>query len=297
MQIRKAERKKAKLRLGIAAPSGSGKTYGAILIAKGLGGKIGMIDTEHGSGDLYADLCDYDIVTISAPYTIEKYIQAIKLFEAYEYSSIIVDSLSHAWAGEGGLLDKQGKIADSGKGNGYTAWRTVTPEHNQLVDTILQSKCHIIATMRSKTEYVIEKNSNGKDVPRKIGMAPIQRDGMEYEFTVMLDIDMNHVASASKDRTRLFDGLFFKIDESTGEKLNNWLEQGEPEKQLDPLDIFALENEINEAQSKETLSSIWENIKIKCGERNDANTRKSLKLIVEARLAYLNEMESDKKVD
>jgi hypothetical protein len=231
MQIRKAERKKAKLRLGIAAPSGAGKTYGALKLAFGLGGKVGLIDTEHGSGDLYADLGDYDIIPIQAPYTVHKYLEAIRLFEFEKYSTIIIDSLSHAWAGDGGLLDKQGKAADK-SGNSYMAWRQVTPDHNALVDAMLQSPCHIIATMRAKTEYVQEKNeSTGKNVVRKVGMAPVQRDGMEYEFTVMLDIGMDHTATASKDRTRLLDGQYFKITEKTGQELLAWLEDGkEPPK-------------------------------------------------------------------
>lgn len=226
LTIRKAERRKARLRLGISAPSGAGKTYSALLIAFGLGGKVGMIDTEHGSGDLYADLGEYDIISIGAPYTVAKYLEAIKAFEAAEYDTIIIDSLSHAWAGEGGLLDKQGKIADSGRGNSYTAWRTITPEHNALVDAMLRSPCHVIATMRAKTEYVIEKNDKGKDTPRKVGMAPVQRDGMEYEFTVMLDMSVEHIASASKDRTRLFDGQFVKPSIETGRALLAWLETG-----------------------------------------------------------------------
>lgn len=225
MQIRKAERKKAKLRLGIAAPSGAGKTYSALLMAFGLGGKVGLIDTEHGSGDLYAHLGDYDIIGIEAPYTIAKYTQAIKAFEEAGYSTIIIDSLSHAWAGDGGLLDKQGKMADRGQ-NSFAAWRTITPEHNALVDAMLRSPCHIIATMRAKQEYVLEANTAGKQQPKKVGMAPVQREGMEYEFTVMLDVDMQHIASASKDRTGLFDGQFFKISEATGQKLLEWLESG-----------------------------------------------------------------------
>lgn len=230
MEIRKAERKKAKLRLGIAAPSGAGKTYSALLLAFGLGGKVGLIDTEHGSGDLYANLGDYDIISIEAPYTVAKYTSAIKAFEQAGYSTIIIDSLTHAWAGDGGLLDKQGKMADRGT-NSFAAWRTITPEHNNLVDAMLRSPCHIVATMRAKQEYVLETNEKGKQQPKKVGMAPVQREGMEYEFTVMLDVDMNHIASASKDRTSLFDGRFFKIGEETGKELLQWLDAGvEPPK-------------------------------------------------------------------
>jgi len=225
MQIRKAERKKAKLRLGIAAPSGAGKTYSALLMAFGIGGKVGLIDTEHGSGDLYAHLGEYDVIGIEAPYTVAKYTEAIHAFEAAGYTTIIIDSLSHAWAGDGGLLDKQGKIADRGT-NSFAAWRTITPEHNALVDAMLQSPAHIIATMRAKQEYVLEVNDKGKQTPKKVGMAPVQREGMEYEFTVMLDVDMNHVASASKDRTSLFDGRYFKISTDTGKELLTWLETG-----------------------------------------------------------------------
>ncbi|WEF34902.1 ATP-binding protein [Pseudoduganella chitinolytica] len=233
MEIRKAERKKAKLRLGIAAPSGAGKTYSALLLAFGLGGKVGLIDTEHGSGDLYAHLGDYDIIGIEAPYTVAKYLQAIKAFEQAGYNVVIIDSLSHAWAGDGGLLDKQGKIADSGKQNGFAAWRTITPEHNSLVEAMLRSPCHIIATMRAKQEYVLETGANGKQTPKKVGLAPVQRDGMEYEFTVMLDVDMNHVASASKDRTGLFDGAYFKVTPETGTKLLGWLDTGTPPEVFD----------------------------------------------------------------
>jgi hypothetical protein len=225
MEIRKAQRTKAKLRLGIAAPSGAGKTYSSLLLAFGLGGKVGLIDTEHGSGDLYAHLGDYDVIGIEAPYAVSKYIEAIKAFEEAGYDTIIIDSLSHAWAGDGGLLDKQGKLADRGE-NSYAAWRKVTPDHNALVDALLQSKAHIIATMRSKQDYVLEVNDKGKQVPKKVGLAPVQRDGMEYEFTVMLDIDQQHVASASKDRTSLFDGRYFKINQDTGKELLAWLESG-----------------------------------------------------------------------
>jgi len=225
MQIVKAVRSKAKLRLGIAAPSGAGKTYSALLLGFGLGGKVGIIDTENGSANLYAHLGEYDIITLSSPYTIASYREAIKALETAGYTTIIIDSLSHAWAGEGGLLDKQGKIADGG-GNSFAAWRKITPEHNALVEAMLQSPCHIIATMRSKQEYVLETDSRGKSVPKKVGMAPVQREGMEYEFTICFEMDVEHNAHATKDRTSMFDGQYFKITSDTGKKLLTWLEQG-----------------------------------------------------------------------
>jgi AAA domain len=227
IQIRRAERKKAKLRLGIMGSSGSGKTYSALQLAFGLGGKIGLIDTEHGSGELYANLGEYDVIQIEAPYTVNKYREAIKAFEDAGYGCIIIDSLTHAWAGEGGLLDKQGQLEKSGKfKNSFATWREITPEHNKLVEELLNSPCHIIGTMRSKTEYVLEQNEKGRQVPRKIGLAPVQREGMEYEFTVVLDISDNHYAVATKDRTMLFDGWSDRITKETGKKILDWLESG-----------------------------------------------------------------------
>lgn len=258
MLIRKATRKKAKLRLGIAAPSGAGKTYGALLLAMGIGGKIGLIDTENGSGDLYAHLGEYDIIQIQAPYETKKYLAAIEAFEKAGYTTIIIDSLSHAWAGDGGLLDKQGKIADSGKGNSYTAWRQVTPDHNALVDAMLQSPCHIIATMRSKTEYVLEENDKGQKTPKKVGMAPVQREGMEYEFTIMLDVDTKHMASASKDRTSMFADRFFKLSTEMGKQLAEWLDSGIDETALVLKSFEDAQNLADLLNAKTThLTPVW----------------------------------------
>jgi hypothetical protein len=227
LQIRKATRRKAKLRLALLGPSGSGKTMSAIKLAAGIGGKIGVIDTENGSADLYAEIADYDVITLEKPYSVTKYREAIGAFEQAGYATIIVDSLTHAWSGAGGLLDKQGQMAAKPGANSYTAWREITPEHNSLVEALLASPCHIIATMRVKTEYVIETNDRGKQVPRKVGLQPVQRDGMEYEFTVALDIDANHKAQASKDRTTMFEGFYDTITEATGRKLLDWLDRGD----------------------------------------------------------------------
>lgn len=223
--FQKATRKKAKARVGIVGPAGSGKTYSALMMAFGMGGKIAVIDTEHGSADLYAHLGDYDVAPIIPPFTIDKYLALIKEAEKAAYDIIIIDSLSHAWAGTGGLLEEVDKR--SGSVNKFAAWRDITPKHNSLIDAMLQSPAHIIATMRSKTEYVIEENSNGKKVPRKIGMAPVQREGMDFEFTVVFDVDQNkHYATASKDRTSLFDGKCDILTREHGEQLRAWLDSG-----------------------------------------------------------------------
>lgn len=250
MQIRKAERKKAKLRLGIAGPSGAGKTYSALKLAFGLGGKVGLIDTEHGSGDLYANIGDYDIINIEAPYTVQKYRDAIKAFEDAGYGVIIIDSLSHAWAGDGGLLDKQGKIADR-TGNSYTAWRQVTPDHNALVEDLLNSPCHVIGTLRVKQEYVLETNEKGKQVPKKVGLAPVMRDGIEYEFTVFMDVDQAHNASASKDRTTLFDGQVFRISEETGKALLRWLDDGVEVSRISEAQLKAIRDLLSKVEASE----------------------------------------------
>ncbi len=226
IQVRKATRQKSKLRLALIGASGTGKTYSALQIAKGIGNKILLVDTENGSGDLYAHLTDYNVAPIQAPYTPAKYIEAIEYAEKEGYDVIILDSLSHAWSGEGGLLDQQGSAADK-SGNSWTAWRTVTPQHNQMIDAIVQSNIHVIATVRAKTEHVQEKDERtGKTVVRKIGMAPIQRDGLEYEFTVVFDIDYNHKTSATKDRTSLFENRYIVPTPELGAELKNWLESG-----------------------------------------------------------------------
>lgn len=226
--FRKAQRSKAKVRLFFSGPSGSGKTWSSLIVASGLADwdKIAVIDTENGSADLYAHLGEFSVLTLEPPYSPEKYIQAIKAAEQEGFEVIIVDSLTHAWSGEGGILDQQGKAADAKyKGNSWSAWREFTPKHNQLVETMLKSKCHVIATMRSKMDY-LQTEENGKKVVKKVGMNPIQRDGMEYEFTLGFDLSIDHIATASKDRTGLFDGKYFKPDQLTGKQIADWFESG-----------------------------------------------------------------------
>lgn len=226
--FQKAERKKARLRLALCGPAGSGKTYSALLIAQGLGGRIALIDTEHESGSLYADLCEFDTASLTPPYTPEKYRNAIQAAEQAGYSVLIIDSFSHAWAGEGGLLDMHDKAAAAQRsGNSFTAWREITPQHNALVEALLGAQLHVIATLRTKTAYDLVDDGNGKKKPVKIGLAPIQREGVDYEFTTVIDLSIDgHVATATKDRTRLFDGKHFVPSIETGQALVNWLESG-----------------------------------------------------------------------
>ena len=166
-------------------------------------------------------------INLEPPYSPQRYLEAIQLAEDGGIEYLVIDSLSHAWAGEGGMLDLQGAIAKR-TGNGYTAWRDITPQHNRLVDKLLQCGMHVAVAMRSKTEYVIEDNDKGKKTPRKVGTAPVFREGIEYEFTTFFDLSLDHVAAATKDRTGLFDGQYFTITPGTGEIIHGWLCEAGP---------------------------------------------------------------------
>jgi hypothetical protein len=244
VMFQKAEKKQGKLRIALTGPSGSGKTMSALLIAQGIieqmrkmgldtGKGIAVIDTENGSAADYADRFEFDFLKIDPPYTIQKYMAALK--DAYEggYAVVDIDSISHAWAGEGGLLQKKEQL-DSRGGNQYTNWAAITKEHEQFKGMILSNKIHLIATMRSKQDYVLEQKDGGKLAPKKVGMAPIQRDGMEYEFTTVLDLGMDHSASASKDRTGIFDKQLFIPTVETGKGLLVWRMSGKEEKPETP---------------------------------------------------------------
>lgn len=226
-KFEKATKKKSKLRLALTAPSGGGKTWGALEIAKGLGGRIAVIDTERGSASLYEHLVDFDTLELSSPYTPERYIEAIKAAEAAGYDICIIDSTTHEWSGTGGCLEINESLAAAKyRGNTWSAWNETTPRHRAFIDAMVQSKMHIIATGRSKTETAQQQGDNGKKSVVKLGLKTEQRDGFEYEFTVVLDITHDgHWASASKDRTGLFREPHV-ISEKTGEMLKNWLENG-----------------------------------------------------------------------
>ena len=237
MQVRKAQRAAAKLRIGLQGPSGSGKTYSALLLAHGITSdwsKVVVIDTENNSADLYSHLGDYNVINIDQPFTPEKYIEAIGLAElavvavsndataeSAETATapvIIIDSISHEWEGQGGVLD----IHNSMAGNSFTNWGKITPRHNALINKILQSYCHVIITIRSKQDYVLTER-NGKMVPEKVGLKGVTRDGLDYELTVVFELDLKNNAVASKDRTGLFQGKpEFKINQIIGQRLKSW---------------------------------------------------------------------------
>lgn len=262
MAFTKAVRKKAKLRLALTGPSGAGKTWGALEIAKGLGGKIACIDTENGSASLYSDHVEFDVMTLTPPYSPERYIEAIKEAEAAGYDVLIIDSTTHEWSGVGGCLEINENTAKAKfKGNTWSAWNETTPRHRKFIDAMLQSPMHIIATGRSKTE-TSQTEENGRKKVVKLGMKTEQRDGFEYEFTVVLDISHDgHYAIPSKDRTGIFAGDPKPISEETGKQLLAWLESGaEPPKVEEKVladHLAAIQAASNEAELKQAFTAAY----------------------------------------
>jgi hypothetical protein len=228
LQLRKAERKQAKLRIGLSAPSGAGKTYSALLLASGIASswdKIALIDTESGSGELYAHLGNYNVIQLEAPFSPERYIEAIQACEEAGMEVIIIDSTSHEWEGKGGCLEINESIAQSKfRGNTWSAWSETTPRHQRFIQAIVGSKCHIITATRNKIDTVMTEDKKVK----KVGTKEIQREGFEYELTVNFNIDRDtHKVIASKDRTEIFEGQDpFIITKETGKKLIKWALDG-----------------------------------------------------------------------
>lgn len=230
MAFVKATKQQSKLRLALYGPSGSGKTYSALLIAKHLGGPIAVIDTERGSASKYAgDVADYDVLELTS-YEPEKYIRAIKEAAAAKYPMLVIDSLSHAWMGKGGLLDQ----ADA-KGGRFDAWKTLTPQQHALVDAILGYTGDVIVTMRTKTEYVVEQNDKGKSAPRKVGLAPVQKDGIEYEFDVAGSMNIDNVMTIEKTRCPALSGRTIRHPGAdVAAELRAWLDVGVPRAEVAP---------------------------------------------------------------
>jgi hypothetical protein len=258
MQLQKATRKKVKLRLGLSAVSGGGKTYSSLLLAKGLVGdlsKVAVIDTENNSASLYSHLGDFNTIELTSPYTPERYIQAIKTCEDAGMECIIIDSITHEWDGKGGMLE----IHSSMTGNSFTNWSSLTPRHQKFIDSILHSKCHVITTVRRKQDYELSTNDKGKITPTKVGLKEVTREGFEYELTVNFNLDEKHNCTASKDRTGMFmDAPIFKITEETGQMIRNWCENGiEPEKPLTVMEYIA---NINAVDDYEVLKALYKSL-------------------------------------
>lgn len=250
MKLRQAHKQLSKIKLALQGPSGSGKTYSALLLAKGLVSNfqnVAIIDTENGSADLYADMGPYRVLTLTEPFSPERYIQAIEQCEQAGAECIILDSTTHCWDF---LLDCHANMV----GNSFTNWSKITPRHKAFVNKILQSSAHIIATMRVKQDYVLNEK-NGKQVPEKVGLKAIQRDGLDYEFTIVFDLDVNHFANCAKDRTGLYvNQPVFRIIESTGQQILNWMNQ------IAHKSNISLETRINECLSLQELMDLYTQI-------------------------------------
>ena len=262
MNLQKAQKQRIKLRIGISSPSGFGMTYSPLLMAYGMTqdwSKIAVIDSENGSGSLYAALGEYNTLNLDAPYSPERFIQALKTCEKANISVAIIDSLSKEWIGKGGCLQIHEQL-----GGRFQDWAKVSPRHQALVDAILTSNCHVILTVRKKIDYSMDKDSNGRTKVVKLGLKDITREGLDFEMTTFFEIiNDNHLVIASKDRTGLFTNKpEFVINVSTGKKLIQWCDQGSgSEEEKANLEIKACESieELKQLYSK--YSNIREVIK------------------------------------
>lgn len=272
MALQIASKKKVKLRMSLASPTGFGKTYSALLLAFGITNdwsKIAVIDTENESASLYSDLGKYYTLPIGPPFTPEKYTEAIKECENSGIEVIIIDSVTHVWSGQGGLLEYNSSL-----GGRYQDWAKTTPRYQTWLNSILHSKCHVITTIRKKQAYEMTKE-NGKTIVEKKGMEDEVRGGYDYEMTIALElVNEKHLAKASKDRTRLFDSVpEFVITPETGKLIKKWCESGiDPVKQacdllrestgIDELQV-AWSSIGKEMQSQPEVMSTKEEMKVK----------------------------------
>lgn len=268
MEFKKAVKSKCKARVAIYGPSGGGKTFSALRIAKGLGGKIAVIDSERGSASKYADRFEFDALELDQP-NIDSMVQAIKA--AHGYGVLIVDSLSHAWQE---LLQEIDKLANAKfKGNTWSAWSEGTPKQRRLIDAILTFPGHVIATMRSKTEWTQEASGNGKSRPVRVGLAPEQGKGIEYEFDILMAITPEHTAHIEKDRSGMFqDAIIDKPDEAFGEKLAAWLSDAPAPDKIEAEDGFIADciADIQTAANVKQLDDIAQIVKGKNQRIKDA---------------------------
>jgi hypothetical protein len=233
VQFAPASKRAGKLRMAIDGPAGSGKTYTALSIASALATPVALVDTEHGSASKYADIFDFAVLELDSFHP-ERYMEAIGAAEAGGFGTLILDSLSHAWSGKDGVLELVDRAAKrSNSGNSFTAWKDVTPTQNALIERILASKLHIIVTLRVKTEYVIQTNEKGRQEPKKVGLAPVQRDQLEYEFDVYGRLDNDNTMVITKTRCpALAGGVIPRPGAELAHTLSDWLSGAPPEPEM-----------------------------------------------------------------
>lgn len=233
MQLRDATRQRIRIRAGVSGPSGSGKTAGALRVAYGLTGdwgKIAVIDTENRSSELYSNttLADgtrigtFKVISLGAPYSPERYIEAIEACEQGGVEVAVLDSITHEWNGQGGVLQLVDELGGSPRG-----WKAMTPRHEAFKEKILRSSLHIITTVRRVQEYDYVKNESGKTQVVKLGLKEQTREGWEYELTINFEVDMTNKTVVHKDRTQLFVGKDpFKLTEQVGSDILTWCNLG-----------------------------------------------------------------------
>lgn len=240
MEFRKATKQEAKARIGLAGPAGSGKTYTALRLATAMCKRVAVVDTEHGSASKYADEFDFDVLELT-DFHPNNYIKAIQAAEAAGYDGLIIDSISHEWNGKNGCLELVELYAKRNRGgNKYAAWADVTPLHNSFIEAIHASRLHIIATMRSKMDYLQTEDDRGKTQIKKVGMAPITREGAEYEFDIVGEIGVDHTMVITKSRCKaLADQVFCKPGEELAQQIMEWLSDGVPAGNVVPITAAA----------------------------------------------------------
>lgn len=223
--FQKAKREQIWVKVLFTGPSGSGKTYSALRMATGFaqkdGGRVAFVDTENGRVRYYANEFDFDEMQLSAPYTSEKYMDAIALAISAGYRILVIDSLSHEWLWCNDVVNNM-------PGNSFQNWGKVkTQHHNKLMEQIIQSPIHIFATARGKDKWSIEEK-DGKKTPRKVGEGSVQSDDVEYNYSVTFNLTQDtNVATCAKDNTHIFEGRYEKITEEDGKKLYDWANTGE----------------------------------------------------------------------
>jgi hypothetical protein len=275
LKFRKATKAQAKLRMAFVGPAGTGKTYSALNIARHLGERIAVIDTEHGSASKYASgkPFDFDALDLET-YEPETYIEAIEAAENAGYDVIVIDSLSHAWIGKGGALELADAAGKRG-GNSFTAWKSVTPRYEALLEKILASKCHVIVTIRAKTEYVQEKDERGKSTVRKVGMAPVLREGSEFSMDIVGDMTAENDYVVSKSRCPKLTGqVFNRPGKALADVIKAWLSDGDaapekpaqaPEQEAQPVanigldeaaQVLAVSKRINECATLDAIDKL-----------------------------------------
>jgi hypothetical protein len=226
-----ATKQQARARVAFSGASGSGKTFWALTWASILaeGKPIAVIDTERGSASLYADQFTFDVLEMRPPYHPDRLVEALNSASAAGYGAIVVDSLTHFWSGQGGVLEIVDQASARFKGNSHAAWQVGTPIQQRMIDALLGFDGHLVATMRAKTEWVMEPDERGKVTPRKIGLAPQQRSDIEFEFTMMLEIEANtHRAHVAKSRFADFADKVFTTNDTapSAEAFLEWLKSG-----------------------------------------------------------------------